>query len=199
MPQSTLTLRKICNIVILLCISNYTLAREIISYNDFKNFNVVRQSRNNSCGAAALATMLKYKFNFSNVSEKTILSKMKNPNKEASFFELAQISKTFNINAIGLSLTLKELLEIKKPVIAYINNNLNNDHFVIINGIIDNTILLISDPAIGNYSISSSEFEKIWLSRDNKKGSILYLYTESKDILEFINNTNNKHRLFLKN
>ncbi|KGQ63792.1 hypothetical protein IO43_07265 [Gallibacterium anatis 7990] len=197
MLQSTLILRKICNIIFLLCISDYILAREIISYNEFKNFNVIRQTKNNSCGAAALATMLKYKFHISEITEDIILSKMKNQNKEASFFDLVQISKTFNINAIGLSLTLKELLNIKKPVIAYVNNNLNNDHFIIINGIVNKEIL-ISDPAIGNYSLKADDFEKIWLLRDNKKGDILYLYSDSKDYLEFIDNIEIKHRLFLR-
>lgn len=88
MLQSTLILRKICNIIFLLCISDYILAREIISYNEFKNFNVIRQTKNNSCGAAALATMLKYKFHISEITEDIILSKMKNQNKEASFFDL---------------------------------------------------------------------------------------------------------------
>lgn len=197
MLQSTLILRKICNIIFLLCISDYILAREIISYNEFKNFNVIRQTRNNSCGAAALATMLKYKFHINEINEDIILSKMINKNKEASFFDLVQISKTFNINAIGLSLTLNELLNIKKPVIAYVNNSLNNDHFIIINGIVNKEIL-ISDPAIGNYSLKADDFEKIWLLRDHKKGDILYLYRDSKDYLEFIDNIEIKHRLFLR-
>ncbi|MGR6681069.1 C39 family peptidase, partial [Avibacterium paragallinarum] len=175
MLQFTLTLRRICDIILLLCISDSLLAKEISSYNELKNFNVIRQTKTNSCGAAALATMLKYKFHLSEINEDVILSKMKNKNEEASFFELAKISKTFNINAIGISLTLKELLNIKQPVIAYVNNNLNNDHFVIINGII-NKELLISDPAIGNYSLRASDFEKIWMLRDGEKGDILYLY-----------------------
>lgn len=179
MLQFTLTLRRICDIILLLCISDSLLAKEISSYNELKNFNVIRQTKTNSCGAAALATMLKYKFHLSEINEDVILSKMKNKNEEASFFELAKISKTFNINAIGISLTLKELLNIKQPVIAYVNNNLNNDHFVIINGII-NKELLISDPAIGNYSLRASDFEKIWMLRDGEKGDILYLYSEKK-------------------
>ncbi|TMQ36549.1 hemin receptor [Haemophilus influenzae biotype aegyptius] len=134
--QSTLTLRKIYNLIILLCISDYISAREIVSYNEFKNFNIIRQTKNNSCGAADLATMLKYKFHISEINEDTILYKLKNPNEETSFFELARISKEFNINAIGLALMLKELLNINKPVIAYVNNSLNNDHFIIINGIL---------------------------------------------------------------
>ncbi|AZI13535.1 C39 family peptidase [Avibacterium paragallinarum] len=198
MLQFTLTLRRICDIILLLCISDSLLAKEISSYNELKNFNVIRQTKTNSCGAAALATMLKYKFHLSEINEDVILSKMKNKNEEASFFELAKISKTFNINAIGISLTLKELLNIKQPVIAYVNNNLNNDHFVIINGII-NKELLISDPAIGNYSLRASDFEKIWMLRDGEKGDILYLYSEKKDYLEFIDNIEKKHRIFLRN
>ncbi|CBW29697.1 C39 family peptidase [Haemophilus influenzae] len=198
MLQSTLTLRKIYNLIILLCISDYISAREIVSYNEFKNFNIIRQTKNNSCGAAALATMLKYKFHISEINEDTILYKLKNPNEEASFFELARISKEFNINAIGLALTLKELLNINKPVIAYVNNSLNNDHFIIINGIF-NKELLISDPAIGNYSLKVSDFEKIWLLRNDKKGDILYLHRDSKDHLEFIDNIKTKHRLLLRN
>ncbi|MFZ7245783.1 cysteine peptidase family C39 domain-containing protein, partial [Avibacterium gallinarum] len=114
------------------------------------------------------------------------------------FFELAKISKTFNINAIGISLTLKELLNIKQPVIAYVNNNLNNDHFIIINGII-NKELLISDPAVGNYSLRASDFEKIWILREGEKGDVLYLYSEKKDYLEFIDNIEKKHRISLRN
>lgn len=198
MLQFTLTLRRICDIILLLCISGSLLAKEISSYNELKNFNVIRQTKTNSCGAAALATMLKYKFHLSEINEDVILSKMKNKNEEASFFELAKISKTFNINAIGISLTLKELLNIKQPVIAYVNNNLNNDHFVIINGII-NKELLISDPAVGNYSLRASDFEKIWILREGKKGDVLYLYSEKKDYLEFIDNIEKKHRISLRN
>nr|AAQ73623.1 HmcC [Avibacterium paragallinarum] len=198
MLQFTLTLRRICDIILLLCISGSLLAKEISSYNELKNFNVIRQTKTNSCGAAALATMLKYKFHLSEINEDVILSKMKNKNEEASFFELAKISKTFNINAIGISLTLKELLNIKQPVIAYVNNNLNNDHFVIINGII-NKELLISDPAVGNYSLRASDFEKIWILREGEKGDVLYLYSEKKDYLEFIDNIEKKHRISLRN
>nr|WP_262348856.1 C39 family peptidase [Avibacterium paragallinarum] len=191
-------MRRICDIILLLCISGSLLAKEISSYNELKNFNVIRQTKTNSCGAAALATMLKYKFHLSEINEDVILSKMKNKNEEASFFELAKISKTFNINAIGISLTLKELLNIKQPVIAYVNNNLNNDHFVIINGII-NKELLISDPAVGNYSLRASDFEKIWILREGEKGDVLYLYSEKKDYLEFIDNIEKKHRISLRN
>ncbi|MFZ7286266.1 C39 family peptidase [Avibacterium gallinarum] len=198
MLQFTLTLRRICDIILLLCISGSLLAKEISSYNELKNFNVIRQTKTNSCGAAALATMLKYKFHLSEINEDVILSKMKNKNEEASFFELAKISKTFNINAIGISLTLKELLNIKQPVIAYVNNNLNNDHFIIINGII-NKELLISDPAVGNYSLRASDFEKIWILREGEKGDVLYLYSEKKDYLEFIDNIEKKHRISLRN
>ncbi|OOF71179.1 hypothetical protein BKG89_01340 [Rodentibacter caecimuris] len=181
----------------LLFLSSYALAKDITSYNEIRNFNVIRQTKDNSCGAAALATILKYKFNIHNVNEEIILSKMKNPDKEASFFELKKISNIFNINAIGLALTINELLNIKKPVIAYVNTTLNNDHFVIINGFNKNTIL-ISDPAVGNYSLSISDFEKIWSLRDNGKGDILYLYNDSMDAVEFIENFEKKHRIFLK-
>lgn len=79
------------------------MARDIVSYNEIKNFNVIRQTKYNSCGAAALATMLKYKFKINYINENYILSKMTQPDKEASFFDLKKISKEFNINAIGLS------------------------------------------------------------------------------------------------
>lgn len=59
-------------------------------------------------------------------------------------------------------------------------------------------MVLISDPALGNYSLKISDFEKIWSLRDNKKGDILYLYNDTIDNITFIdNNTENTHKIFL--
>lgn len=184
MLQFISILKKIFKIN-LLFLSSYTLSKDITSYYEIRNFNVIRQTKDNSCGAAALATILKYKFKIDNINEEIILSKMKKPDEEASFFDLKKISNIFNIKAIGLSLTIDELLNIKKTVIAYVNTTLNNDHFVVINGFNKNTIL-ISDPAVGNYSLTISDFDKIWSLRDNGIGDILYLYNNSIDSVEFI-------------
>ena len=190
-----LILRKTFKIIIFIICINTAFSKEMSSYFSLKNTNVVRQTKKNSCGAAALSTMLKYKFNIEHASENDILAKMNYIGEEASFLDIKKVALMYNIESVGLSLTIDELLNIKKPVIAYVNTVMNDDHFVIINGFSENFIF-ISDPAFGNYSLNINEFKKMWALKDNK-GDILYLYDKLGRLGDLPNNIEKKHRIYL--
>lgn len=146
--------------------------RTVKSLLEMRRENVVIQQWDLSCGAAALATVLKYQYG-EPVSEKEIaiaLMKRKeyiqNPHlvQHREGFSLLDLKRHVDArgylgNGFG-KLQMKDLLA-KAPIIVPISTNGYN-HFVVFRGIYGDRVLL-ADPAWGNRTMRIGEFTERWI------------------------------------
>jgi predicted double-glycine peptidase len=146
------------------------------SWSEFKWQNVVRQRTDIGCGAAALATILTYYFDFPTDEREMV---------EALYYEAVQDYKDpkhpppgdirqigFNLRhiravarkgglvAAGFEVDAENLEEVKIPVITRVTVK-GFDHFAVFRGAVGGRVYL-ADPAFGNISYRLDQFERIW-------------------------------------
>jgi len=134
---------------------------------DLRFENVVRQAHDLSCGAAALATLLKY-FYSEDLSEADVIAgaaAVGDPEKISkegfSMLELKRYSETLGYQSAGFRIDdVQELTNLKIPVIALVNNR-GYAHFVVLKGVVGDEVL-IADPAFGNRSRPLDGFGREW-------------------------------------
>lgn len=132
--------------------------------------NMERQSRDLSCGAAALATLLRHGYGLPADEGQIIEEILGNAPDETrakiaeqgfSLLELKRYLETRGFAAGGFQLDrVEQLANLKVPVIALVNVRGYN-HFVVIKRIKDDRVL-IADPAFGNTRPPLSTFEGQW-------------------------------------
>jgi uncharacterized protein len=146
--------------------------RTVKSLLEMRRQNVVIQKWDLSCGAAALATLLKYQHG-EPVTEKDIALALmkreeyiKNPQLVQSREGFSLLDLKRNVDARGYlgngfgRLRLKDLAA-KAPLIVPIKTNGYN-HFVVFRGSVGDRVLL-ADPAWGNRTMSVEEFMEKWI------------------------------------
>jgi predicted double-glycine peptidase len=147
--------------------------RTVASLAEIRELNVVIQTWDLSCGAAALATILNYQHG-DPVSEREIATRMmsraeyiENPMlvrflQGFSLLDLKRFVDDRGYIGIGLGqLTLEHIVD-RAPMIIPINAY-GYQHFVVFRGMLGNRVLL-ADPAFGNRTMLRSEFENAWLA-----------------------------------
>jgi uncharacterized protein len=137
------------------------------SLREIRQENVVVQQWDTSCGAAALATLLKYQHGLA-LSEKQIAEAMlrrTNPLKVKtrggfSLLDLKRYADGQGLEGLGyLNLGLDDLLDMAPVIVPVVVRGY--PHFVIVRGkALDN--ILIADPAFGNRTMDVRSFEKAW-------------------------------------
>lgn len=134
---------------------------------DLRFKKVVRQKYDLSCGAAAMATLMKY-FYDDNIGEQKIIDGiMEFGDKEKinqdgfSMLELKKFGERSGYIAKGYRISdARHLSRIKVPVLT-LTNTRGYNHFVVIKGIKDGQVF-IADPAFGNRSQRLEVFEEEW-------------------------------------
>jgi uncharacterized protein len=139
---------------------------------EIRQQGVVVQQWDYSCGAAALATILRYQ-HADPVPEREvarILLKRDEYLTDPSGFQqqggfslldLKRFADGRGYNGTGYGrLTLRQLVDLA-PVIVPVNLNGYN-HFVVFRGVLGSRVLL-ADPAYGNRTLTVSRFERAWL------------------------------------
>jgi len=87
----------------------------------------------------------------------------------ASFADLKKALPTFGFTAHGLSLSFKQLLTIRIPVIVHLRPQ-GRDHLSVLRGIDRETgLVLLGDPSWGNRKVTAHRFQAIW------DGKILFI------------------------
>ncbi len=154
----------------------------VVSLKVAKFKNIVQQSRDFSCGAASLATLLRYYYGEDVNEQKIINYLLKQGDTEKikkmgfSFLDLKKYALSLNYKANGYKLQDNKVIDkLKVPVIALIHSG-GYEHFVVIKGSYGNNIYL-ADPMRGNIALKKKEFLKGWngiifvvLRQDMKKG-----------------------------
>lgn len=134
---------------------------------DLRYKRVVRQQYDLSCGAAAMATLLKYFYDDNTGEQKIIDSIMEFGDREKiskdgfSMLELKKFGERAGYDARGYKISdPKHLARIPVPVLT-LTNTRGYNHFVVIKGIKDGQVF-IADPAFGNRSQRLEVFEEEW-------------------------------------
>lgn len=135
---------------------------------ELRDLHVVKQQLDYSCGAAAMATIMKNYFG-EKTSEKEILDllkiHLKNFTKEEiakkkkngfSLLDLKSVANRKGYQAAGFRLTFEQLRQLAAPVIVFVKP-LGYHHFAVLRGIEGDRVFL-ADPSRGNLRMSDTRF-----------------------------------------
>ena len=134
---------------------------------EMRQKNVVVQQWDTSCGAAALATLLKYQHGL-DVSEKQIAEAMLRTGDALkvkvrggfSLLDLKRYADASGLEGVGfLQLGLDDLIGMAPAIVPVTTRGY--PHFVVVRGRAGGK-LLIADPAYGNRTMDVAAFESAW-------------------------------------
>ena len=145
------------------------------SMKQLRDRGLVKQKFDYSCGAAALATILRYGFGEA-VTEKQILLELfdllsdkekKISEKEGfSLLDLQRVAQARGYKAQGFRLEAKYLPRLSGPVIVFIEPR-GYKHFAVLRGVRGDRIHL-ADPSRGNIRMPAYRFLESWLQKGDK-------------------------------
>ncbi len=148
---------------------------DVTSWKALRDFRVVKQEFDNSCGAASLATLLNG-FYGHNYSEKDVLNKIQSDGV-ANFENLAHVAGVLGYKSGGVIISFDELSKLSVPAIAYLNYR-GQDHFTVISGVSKAGNVRVADPSWGNRKFRPHQFKKMWETvheSGKPKGKILLI------------------------
>ncbi len=144
--------------------------KQVRTFLELQQEEVVRQQWDLSCGAAALATILTYQHGDA-VSERVIAETMLEQTDSSlvqarlgfSLLDLKRFAEMRGYVATGYAeVTLNDLAELGPAIVPV--RLTTYDHFVVFRGRLGDRVLL-ADPAYGNRIMHVATFEEVW--RDN--------------------------------
>ena len=147
------------------------VVRRVVSFQELRQSKLVRQNWDSSCGAAALSTVLTYRFGLS-VSEYAVAAVILRGADPArvrarggfSLLDLKRFVEHIGLEGAGYGdMTLADLAASPEPAIVPIRMR-DLDHFVIFRGLRGDRVV-VGDPAYGNLTLQRDLFEKYWKSR----------------------------------
>lgn len=141
--------------------------KKVVSIRETRYKNMVSQKYDFSCGAASLATILKYGYGIEEIKEEEIAKDMiekgdqeKIREKGFSLLDMKKYAERQGYQANGYKVKSENLPKLKIPVIVLLNTR-GYKHFVVLKGIKDGRAYL-ADPALGNRSVPAKEFVESW-------------------------------------
>jgi predicted double-glycine peptidase len=145
--------------------------RPVVSWTAIRDQNVVLQQKDFSCGAAALATVLRYYWG-KDIQEADVLDSVsialkpealkERTENGLSLADLKVVSDRMGYDAaVGKLDNLQKLGESKIPLIVPVNLS-GTDHFVVYRGMC-NGFVFLADPIRGNVRLDAADFEKAWI------------------------------------
>jgi len=140
-----------------------------------RDANVVRQRYDYSCGAAALATLLRYGFG-DPASEEQVLKqlfgllndqeKIISRKEGFSLLDLRRVALARRFKAEGFRIAPEDLGKISGPVLVYIEPR-GYKHFAVLRGVKGDRVYL-ADPARGNIRMPLYAFVESWKQADGR-------------------------------
>ena len=156
----------------------------VSNWRSLRDKQVVKQTKDFSCGAASIATVLTYYYGRVTTENEilNLLNEVSDTQGVISFAHMELILPILGFKGIGLATSWNQLVELKIPVIVYVRHR-KQDHFTVISGIGDKRVKL-SDPSLGNRILTRGQFKKIWETRDEKdlEGKMLAILPIDKEI-----------------
>jgi predicted double-glycine peptidase len=149
-----------------------------------RDFRIVKQQLDYSCGAASMATILNEFYGMS-VTEEDVLTRM-GATDRSSFQQLADVAPAYGVRAGGLMLSFDDLRQLKIPAIAYVQSR-GEDHFTVIRGIRSDGVVHVADPSWGNRQLTAHQFRRMWEAPDTDgtpRGRILLLIPQDMSVAQ---------------
>lgn len=172
------------------------IERPIKSWIEFRNADLVRQQYDYSCGSASLATILKYYYGDSDITESGIIDEilkskgyqfnenevLKEGDNVISFLDLSKYAQNKGFKAIGLAVDFDTLSKVKIPVVIFVSVR-GIDHFSVYKGM-DEEYIYLADPSFGNIKIKVHQFKEMFFQRKDLKypGKILAILPQKQDV-----------------
>lgn len=142
------------------------IQKKVISMKERRYLNMVPQKTDFSCGAAALATIIKYAYG-RDVSEEAVIDgllQLSDHNlvrqKGFSLLDIKHYVEKLGMRGRGYQIKLEQLHLARIPMIALLDMR-GYKHFVVISKTVDNKVY-IADPALGNRIVDINQFSKEW-------------------------------------
>lgn len=143
------------------------LYKKVESYKERRLRQVIPQTLDFSCGAAALATVLHYYYGIPINEKEAIVGMFNYGDREGirqrgfSLLDMKKLCGNLNYRGAGFQvLDLKKLKELDIPVVTLMDTR-TYKHFVVIRKV-DDDFVYIADPSWGNRKMRLEDFEKAW-------------------------------------
>ena len=143
------------------------VSKKVVSIREMRYKNIFSQKYDFSCGAASMATILKYGYGIEEIKEEEIAKDMiekgdqqKIREKGFSLLDMKKYAERQGFQANGYKVKAENLSKLKIPVIVLMSTR-GYSHFVVLKGIKDGKAYL-GDPALGNRSVQIEEFKESW-------------------------------------
>jgi predicted double-glycine peptidase len=140
--------------------------KRVASLKELRNANVIFQTQDYSCGAAALATLLRFGYGFDLDEEKVIRGMLATADADTvaregfSMLDMKRYAESLGLRARGFQASIDDLQRLKVPVLALLDID-GYAHFVLIRGSNDGRVRLL-DPAAGARAIPLQRFRETW-------------------------------------
>jgi uncharacterized protein len=142
------------------------IKKPIRSMRDIRYSSIVSQQYDYSCGAAALATLLKYGYGIDIPEPELIRRMMVYSTPEVvvkngfSMLDMKKFVETIGLRGRGFRVNTDALYHLQIPVLVLMNID-GYEHFVIVKHA-ENGRVFIADPALGNRIVAEDDFAKTW-------------------------------------
>ena len=142
-------------------------SKKVISLAEQRFIGIEQQQTDFSCGAASVATILKYSYNIP-TKEKWVMDGMlaiANPELVAqygfSMLDMKHYVEMLGMEAKGFKVSAENIDQLKIPAIVLLNLK-GFHHFVVLKKIDSEGRVYLADPALGNKIIDKEEFLDGW-------------------------------------
>lgn len=158
-------------------VGSYALS--VRSLDEMRFTGVIRQRYDFSCGSAALATLLRYHYEYDVAEEKAFRGMWASGDREQirrvgfSLLDMKRWLDSRGIAANGYQVTLDMVAETGIPGIALISVR-NYRHFVVVKGVRGDEVL-IGDPSAGLTVMPRDAFEQAW-------NGVYFVLAEEQDL-----------------
>lgn len=133
---------------------------------EFKFENIVQQHVDYSCGAAAIATILRYAYGMEATEDNVIRGMLavsdagEVQHRGFSMLDMKHYIQSIGLSGAGYHLPLTSLYEVRVPVVVLVNVQGYN-HFVVLKKASPQYIY-VADPILGNRTVPTAEFAETW-------------------------------------
>lgn len=140
--------------------------KNVISMRERRYLNMVPQKTDFSCGAAALATIMKYAYGRDVTEDDVIEGMLKVSDHDVvrrqgfSLLDIKNYVETIGLRGRGYQIGLEQLPEARIPMIALLDLR-GYKHFVVISKTVGDKVY-IADPALGNRIVDINQFSNEW-------------------------------------
>jgi uncharacterized protein len=142
------------------------LTKTVHSMRDLRYRHIVSQQFDYSCGAAALATLLKFGYGIDIPETELIRRMMAFSTPEVvvkngfSMLDMKKFVETIGLRGRGFRVNTDALYHLQIPVMVLMNLD-GYEHFVIVKHAQDGRVF-VADPALGNRILLEEDFAKTW-------------------------------------